>query len=397
MTPDIEPVLTDHPDTDVNGAEPAAAPNWKAILHEPRRVVVKVGSSTLAAIVDGRPYLDAFVDAISGLRKAGLDVVIVTSGAVACGMQRLNFTERPRELALVQALAAVGQADLMGRYGASFARHGLQSAQILLTHEDIARRHHFLSLRHTLAELFDLGVVPIVNENDTVATEELRFGDNDRLAAAFATVLEADLVILLSDIPCLYDRDPRLDSRAMPIREVAKIDDQVKQMAGRAGSGVGTGGMVSKIEAAQIAVEAGIPLVIALGADPTIVPRLIAGEPLGTLFHPTKKVDRRRHWIGFLSKVQGVVLVDAGAVRALRERPASLLPIGVTGVIGHFAAGEGVEIRGPDNVAIGRGLVGYDDKTLASIAGLRSDAVAERLGRSVIDPVIHRNDLVLTH
>lgn len=388
--------MPDHDHDSGNGSgDGSERSDWRLILDEPRRLVVKVGSSTLAATIDGRPYLDALVDEIAGLRKRGFDVVIVTSGAVACGMQRLSFTERPRELARVQALAAVGQADLMGRYGASFARHGLQSAQILLTHEDIARRHHFLSLRHTLSELFELGVVPIVNENDTVATEELRFGDNDRLAAAFATVLEADLVILLSDIPCLYDRDPRLDDRARPIREVARIDDQIKQMAGRAGSGVGTGGMVSKIEAAQIAVEAGIPLVIALGSDPSIVPRLVDGQPLGTLFHPNKKVDRRRHWIGFLSKLQGVVTVDAGAVRALRERPASLLPIGVTAVSGHFAAGDGVEIRGPDQSLIGRGLVGYDAKTLETILGLRSDAVAERLGRAVIDPVVHRNDLVL--
>jgi glutamate 5-kinase len=389
MMPDHEP---DHADP----SEPSHTNHgWRSVMGEPRRIVVKVGSSTLSATIDGKPYLDLLVDEVAGLWSRGFEVTIVTSGAVACGMQRLGFSERPRELAKVQALAAVGQADLMGRYGASFLRYGRQAGQILLTHEDIARRHHFLSLRHTFAELVDLGVVPIVNENDTVATEELRFGDNDRLAAAFATVLEADLVILLSDIPCLYDRDPRTDSRAQPIREVPRIDDQVKQMAGKAGSGVGTGGMVSKIEAALIAVEAGIPLIIALGADPTILPKLIAGEPLGTLFHPHKRVDRRRHWIGFLSKLQGIITVDAGAVRALRERPASLLPIGVIGVDGHFSAGDGVEIRGPDQALIGRGLVGYDAKTLESIRGLRSDAVAERLGRQVIDPVVHRNDLVL--
>ena len=373
--------------------------NWKPFYGpsgQPRRLVVKVGSSTLTATLEGAPYLDALVDVVAALRRAGHEVVIVTSGAVACGMQRLGFSERPRELAQVQALAAVGQADLMGRYLASLLRHGLQGAQILLTHEDIARRHHFLSLRHTLTELLDLGVVPIVNENDTVATEELRFGDNDRLAAAFSTVLEADLVILLSDIACLYDRDPRVDPDAQPIREVERIDDEIRRMAGTAGSGVGTGGMVSKIEAAQIAVEAGIPLVIAQGRDPRILLRITQVEPEGTLFQPHKKIDRRRHWIGFLSKLHGAVTIDAGAVRALRERPASLLPIGVTAVSGHFNAGDGVEIRGPDGAVIGRGLCGYDHKTLESILGLRSDAVADKLGRSLIDPVIHRNDLVLT-
>jgi len=372
--------------------------NWKPFYGPngiARRLVIKVGSSTLSTWIDGAPYLDAFVTVIADLRKAGHEVVVVTSGAVACGMQRLGFSERPRELAQVQALAAVGQADLMGRYGASFLRHGIQCAQILLTHEDIARRHHFLSLRHTVAELFELGVVPVVNENDTVATEELRFGDNDRLAAAFSTVLEADLVILLSDIACLYDRDPRTEPNAQPVREVARIDDAIRQMAGSAGSGVGTGGMVSKIQAAQIAVEAGIPLVIAHGGDPRILNRIALGSPEGTLFHPNKKVDRRRHWIGYLSKLHGAVTVDAGAVKALRSRPASLLPIGVVAVSGHFMGGDGVEIRGPEGEVIGRGLVGYDHKTLESIVGLRSDAVADKLGRSLIVPVIHRNDLVL--
>ena len=375
-----------------------SAPSWKPFYGPSgvaRRVVVKVGSSTLSTQLDGAPYLDAFVAVVADLQKAGHEVVIVTSGAVACGMQRLRFSERPRELAQVQALAAVGQADLMGRYGVAFQRHGIQCAQILLTHEDIARRHHFLSLRHTLAELLELRVVPVVNENDTVATEELRFGDNDRLAAAFSTVLEADLVILLSDIACLYDRDPRVDPMAQPIREVAVIDDAIRAMAGSAGSGVGTGGMVSKIQAAQIAVEAGIPLVIANGADPRIVARILGGAPEGTLFHPHKRVDRRRHWIGFLSKVHGAVMVDAGAVRALRSRPASLLPIGVVGVVGHFEVGDGVEIRGFEGEVIGRGLVGYDSKTLETIRGLRSDAVSDKLGRSLIDPVIHRNDLVI--
>jgi glutamate 5-kinase len=373
------------------------AQSWKPVLGHPKRVVLKVGSSTLSLrMPDERPYLDAFVDIVADLKRAHHEVIIVTSGAVACGMQRLGFSERPRELALVQALASVGQAELMARYGASFARHHLHVGQLLLTHEDIARRHHFLSLRHTVSELLELGIVPIVNENDTVATEELRFGDNDRLAAAFSTVLEADLVILLSDIACLYDKDPREHADAAPVREVERIDDDIRAMAGAAGSGVGTGGMVSKIQAAQIAVEAGIPLVIALGADPHIVPRLIAGEPLGTLFHPHKKVDRRRHWIHYLSKSHGSVMIDAGAVTALRSRPASLLPIGVVAVSGHFSAGDGIEIIGPDGEVIARGLVGYDAKTLEDIRGLRSDVVAERLGRSVIDPVVHRNDLVLS-
>lgn len=367
----------------------------RASLRQARRVVVKVGSSTLAATLEGRPYLDVLCDSVAALMETH-QIAIVTSGAVACGMQRLNFTERPRETAKVQALAAVGQAELMGRYGTSMARHGRHAAQLLLTHEDMARRHHFLSLRHTLSELVDLGVLPVINENDSIATEELRFGDNDRLAAAFATVFEADLVILLSDIPCLYNRDPRQDPTAEPVREVDIITDEVRQMAGAAGSGVGTGGMVSKIQAADIAVEAGIPLVIASGGHPHIIAEILAGDSVGTLFHAHKRVDRRRHWIGYLSKLAGGVHVDAGAAKALCERHASLLPIGVTRVSGHFEAGEGVGIYDPEGKLIGRGLVGYDSRTLELIVGLRSDAISERLGRTLIDPVVHRNDLVLS-
>jgi len=364
--------------------------SWKPVLRNVRRVVVKVGSSTLAEI-----GLATLAHSLGQLRARGYEVALVTSGAVACGMQRLGLSERPREVALVQALAAVGQADLMARYQAAFAALGMQAAQVLLTHEDLATRRSFMNVRHAMFALLELGVVPIANENDTVATEELRFGDNDRLAAAFATVLDADLVLLLSDIPCLYDRDPRVDPAAEPVRVVERIDKRVRDMAGAAGSGVGTGGMVSKIQAAEIAVEAGIPLVIALGSDPSVCLRVVEGEPEGTLFMPQKRVDRRRHWIGFLSRLEGAVHIDQGAVDALRARGSSLLPIGVIGVEGWFERGDGVAVKGPGGDVIARGLVGYDARTLDGIRGMRSDAVADKLGRHDIEPVIHRNDLVL--
>ncbi len=370
----------------------------RSVLGVVRRVVVKVGSSTLAAT----GALDALVDAVAGLHRGNgeppLEVAIVTSGAVACGMQRLGFAERPRELARIQALAAIGQADLMARYQASFARHGRVAAQILLTHQGLARRDDFLNVRHALRELLELGVVPIANENDTVATEELRFGDNDRLAAAFATVIDADLVILLSDIPHLFAEDPRQNPAAEPVMEVPLIDESIHMMAGAAGSAVGTGGMASKILAATIAVEAGIPLVIAHGRDPRIIHQIVAGEVVGTLFHPRKKLDRRRHWIGFLSRLSGSILIDQGAVNALRGGRSSLLPIGVTGSDGYFARGDGVAIKGPDGQVVARGLAGYDRDEVEQIRGLRSEAVAERLGKAPadpIEPVVHRNDLVL--
>ena len=356
-----------------------------------RRLVVKLGSSTLAGV-----DLDALVDEVQRLRQDGVEVAIVTSGAVASGLVRLNIAERPSDLAKVQAIAAVGQVDLMARYRNAFARHGAHCAQILITHEGLAERRHFINVRHTLSELFELGVVPIVNENDTVATEELRFGDNDRLAAAIATVLDADLVILLSDIDALYTADPRVDASARPIHEVASIDDGVRAVAGTAGSSVGTGGMISKVQSAEIAVEAGIPLVIARGDDPSLIGRIVAGERIGTLFAANEhRKDRRRHWIAFLSRLKGTVVVDAGAVQALRDRGSSLLPIGVVAVHGAFASGDGVLIEGPDGEPIARGLVGYDHQTLARIQGRKSDDISRLLDRTGVDPVVHRNDMVL--
>ncbi len=367
----------------------AAGSERGRILGNVRRIVVKVGSSTLQAV-----SLDVLTDALVALRRRGVDVALVTSGAVACGMQRMGLGERPRELTQVQALAAVGQADLMARYQVSFGRHGIAAAQVLLTHGDLAERGNFLNIRHTLRELFGYGVVPIANENDTVATDELRFGDNDRLAAAFATVVEADLVVLLSDIPSLFDKDPRKHPDAAPIPDVHRIDDTIRGMGGEAGSGVGTGGMSSKIEAADIATRAGIPLIIANGADPSILGSIMRGDVVGTLFHPQRQITRRRHWIGFLSRTLGVLRVDAGAAQALRETSSSLLPIGVTAVEGHFAIGDAVEIRDGDGVLIGRGLVNYESDLLVQIRGLKRDAVGQKLGRTYVDPVIHRNDFV---
>lgn len=374
-------------------ADHATPPSDRAPLFASlRRVVVKVGSSTLQAL-----NLDRLTDALAELRARGVEVALVTSGAVACGLQRLGFAERPKELAQIQALAAIGQAELMARYQHSLARHGLVCAQILLTHGDLAERRHFLNIRHTLHALLGYGIIPIANENDTVATDELRFGDNDRLAAAFATVVEADLVVLLTDIDALFDSDPRTNPAARALADVFVIDGTIRGMAGAAGSAVGTGGMRSKVEAADIATRAGIPLVIAQGADPAILSRIIAGEVVGTLFHPQRQIPRRLHWISYLSRTLGVVHVDAGAAAALRETASSLLPIGVTRLEGHFAPGDAVEIRDPQGGLVGRGLTNYNSETLNEIKGLRRDDVRARLGgaEAYVDPVVHRNDLVV--
>lgn len=356
-----------------------------------RRVVVKLGSSLVVS-----EHFPRLVSELVTLRATGVEVAVVTSGAVAAGMAVMALDERPAALSQVQALAALGQGELMGRYGKEFGRAGIRCAQLLLTHEDLSSRRHFMNISHTLEATFSLGLVPVVNENDTVATEELRFGDNDRLAAALAIVVEADLVVLLSDIDALYDADPRLHPTASAIHEVTHIDDAVREVAGAAGSTVGTGGMASKVAAAELATRAGIPLVIAAGEQPGLLGRVHAGEVVGTCFHPVgSRVGRRRHWIGFLSKVLGTLQIDAGAVTALRERGSSLLPVGVRGVEGHFCRGDAVRVVGPDGVEVARGLVGYDADDVRRIAGRSTAEVPQILENTAADPVIHRNDLNL--
>ncbi len=356
-----------------------------------RRVVVKLGSTLVVS-----EHFERLVADLQALRCGGIEVAVVTSGAVAVGMQLMDLAERPAELSQVQALAALGQGELMGRYNTAFGVSGARCAQILLTHEDLSDRRHFMNVRHTLEATFAMALVPVVNENDTVATEELRFGDNDRLASALATVIDADLVVLLSDIDALYDADPRVVAAAAPIHEVARIDDAIRAMAGAAGSEVGTGGMASKVAAAELAVLAGIPLVVAAGEVPQVLARVLAEEQVGTHFHATGRgVGKRRHWIGFLSKVHGSLKVDDGAVRALRERGSSLLPVGVCSVEGHFSRGDAVSIVGPDGVEVARGLVGYDAADVRRIAGHPSADVPRILENTAADAVVHRNDLLL--
>ncbi len=351
---------------------------------------MKLGSTTL---ISGD--LEALGAQVAVLKARGLEVAVVSSGAVACGMEVLGLTERPTELALVQAYAAAGQAELMARWGAAMAAHGVRCAQILLTHEDLSDRRHFLNARHTLQALLRLGLVPIVNENDTVATEELRFGDNDRLAAALATVMDADLVVLLSDVDAVYDRDPA-DEGAAPVRRVEIISESLRAAAGASGSALGVGGMASKLEAAELAQEAGIPLVVASGSEADVLLRIVEGHEVGTRFLAADRSrGLRRHWIGFLSKVRGEIHVDAGATRALEEKGSSLLAAGVRRATGAFERGDAVVLVGPEGEEIGRGLVAYGLEEVQRIAGCRSEEVRQILGQSVVDPVIHRDDLMM--
>jgi glutamate 5-kinase len=358
------------------------------------RVVVKVGSSSLTS---GGGGLDperivALVDALAAARHAGREIVLVSSGAIAAGLTPLTLRSRPRDLATQQAAASVGQGLLMGRYTALFAERGLTVGQVLLTVDDVTRRGHYRNAYRTFGRLLDLGVVPIVNENDTVATHEIRFGDNDRLAALVAHLVHAEALILLSDIDALYTTHPRRPE-ARRLAEVHSEDDLAAVDVSARGSAIGTGGMITKIDAARIATSAGIPAVLAAAeqAGPAL-----AGEPVGTLFHPTgRRRPTRQLWLRHASDARGELVLDAGAVQAVVTRNASLLPAGVTAVHGHFRAGEAVNLVDPEGAVVARGLVNFDADELPALLGKTTGQIATELGSGFDRTVVHRDALVV--
>jgi glutamate 5-kinase len=359
-----------------------------------RRVVVKIGSSSLTKGGGIDPdRVVQLVDTLADVRKAGTEVVLVSSGAIAAGLTPLRLKRRPRDLATQQAAASVGQGLLVHRYTEEFARHELQVGQVLLTLDDVTRRGHYRNAYRTLAKLLELGVLPIVNENDTVATTEIRFGDNDRLAALVAHLVHADLLLLLSDVDGLYDGNPAKPGARL-LTDVYGADDLTVVQLGKAGSaGVGTGGMHTKVEAAAIATGAGIPVVLTSAdrAGPAL-----AGDRVGTMFHPTgRRRPTRLLWLAHATEGKGRVHLDAGAVRALTERKASLLAAGITHVSGTFEVGDPVDLVGPDGAAVARGLVNYDSEELPSLAGRSTRELARELGSSYEREVVHRDDLVL--
>lgn len=353
----------------------------RAAVADAARIVVKVGSSSLTSAAGGldRDRLQALVDAVAA--RPGL--VLVSSGAIAAGLAPLGLARRPRDLATQQAAASVGQAELVHAYSLAFARHRRTVGQVLLTADDVVRRSHYRNAQTTLERLLALGVVPVVNENDAVATDEIRFGDNDRLAALVAHLIRADALVLLSDVDGLYDGDPRR-AGTRRLDEVRSQDDLVGVRAGASSSGVGTGGMASKVDAARVATGAGVPVL--LGAA-TEAAALLAGQG-GTFFAPTgRRRSARLLWLAHASTPAGRLVLDAGAVTAVVQRRLSLLPAGVLAVHGDFVAGDPVELTDEHGTPVARGLVGYD---AAELPGL--------LGRSTRDggirEVVHRDDLV---
>ncbi|MBA0049854.1 glutamate 5-kinase [Streptomyces sp. AJS327] len=361
-----------------------------------RRIVVKVGSSSLTTRSGGldADRVDALVDVLATHREQdGREIVLVSSGAIAAGLAPLGLDRRPRDLARQQAAASVGQGLLVARYTASFARYGQRVGQVLLTSDDTSRRAHYRNAYRTLDKLLAMGAVPIVNENDTVATDEIRFGDNDRLAALVAHLVRADLLVLLSDVDGLYDGDPSLpgSSRITEVTGPAELAGIDISTAGRAG--LGTGGMVTKVEAAGIAAAAGVPVVLTSAARAA---EALGGGETGTLFHRTgRRTTGRLLWLAHASTPLGALVLDPGAVRAVVERRTSLLPAGIAAVEGGFSAGDPVELRDQEGRAVARGLVNYDAAELPRLLGRSTHDLARELGPEYEREVVHRDDLVL--
>ncbi len=370
-----------------------ASPDPRAQLTQARRVVVKIGSRLVAESPAGRPA--ALADQIAVLRRRDIEVVIVSSGAIALGVRQLRLPRRPHELPALQAAASVGQSRLMQHWEHAFAVHDLAIGQVLVTHDDLGDRRRFLSARLTLRALLDHGVVPIINENDTVATEEIKFGDNDQLAALVCNLVSADALVILTDVEGVRDAA----GVRMPI--VHDIEREAAPVATGSTSGVGSGGMASKVASARIVTRTGVPAVVAPGREPDVLTRVLAGADLGTLFVPGPDVlSARKHWIAYGAKPAGRLIVDGGAARALRDLGKSLLPAGLVAVEGEFELGDTVSIvvagiAGAAGIEIARGLAAYPAADLRKISGLQSAAIEATLGYKSIDEAIHRDDLVI--
>lgn len=366
----------------------------RAGIEQAAPLVVKVGSSSLtdsAGRLDVQA-LNSLVAALAAHRDRGRSVVLVSSGAIAAGMGPLQLPSRPVDLPTQQAAASVGQGVLLAAYTAAFAAHGVVVGQVLLTADDVTRRGHYLNARRTLERLLALGVVPVVNENDTVATQEIRFGDNDRLAALVAQLIDAHGLLLLSDVDALYDGPPsRSGSAQVPF--VESPDALVGLDIGGSGSGVGTGGMVTKVEAATIATSAGVPTLLTSAQHAADA---LAGAPVGTVFAPTRRRGRaRRIWLEHATRALGRLVLDDGAVAAVTQRRKSLLPAGIRGVEGTFSTGDAVDIVGPSGEVVARGLVNYDSRELPTLLGRGTKDLARELGPAYEREVIHRDDLVV--
>lgn len=368
------------------------------MFKDARRIVVKVGSSLVTNQGKGLDHeaLACWAEQMSQLKEMGKEIVLVSSGAIAEGMQRLNWEKRPTALYELQAAAAVGQMGMAQAYATSFFQHSLHAAQILLTHEDLSNRTRYLNARSTLKRLLALNVIPIINENDTVATEEIRFGDNDTLAALVTNLVEADVLVILTDQTGLFTGDPRVDKQAKLINEAEAGDPDIARMAGGVGSHIGRGGMQSKVLAAKRAARSGAHTIIASGSEENILIRLANDEMIGTrLLAKIPILAARKQWLADYLQVCGELTLDSGAVTALKSAGKSLLPIGVTHVNGNFKRGDAVSCLDPQGNEIARGLVNYSAVESQKILRQASDQISAILGYVDESELIHRDNLVL--
>jgi len=369
----------------------------KALLERARRVVVKVGSGVIAA--EGlleEQQVEALAQGVCRLLNRDLEVLLVSSGAVAAGKGALGINGRPATIPLKQAAAAVGQSRLMRAYKEAFRNDDRLVAQILLTRDDLGHRRRYLNARNTLMTLLEHKVTPIINENDTVVVEEIRFGDNDNLSALVCQLAEADLLVILSDVDGLYDKDPAKHDDAVLIPEVSDITPEIEAMAGKAATLVGTGGMETKLQAARTATHTGVATLIVDGREPDILVRVFDGEQLGTLFLPNeKKMAARKHWIAFSKRPRGSLFLDDGACRALGSGGKSLLSSGISRFEGNFERGDAVKLCDLEGEEFARGVISYSHLELARIVGHKSSEIEALLGYKYGDEIVHRDNLVL--
>lgn len=367
-------------------------------IKKAKRIVIKIGSSILTDeknIIDEK-FLDHLAAQIKLLQTKGKEIIIVSSGAVAAGMMVLNLKQKPKSISEKQALAAFGQGFLIAKYNDIFSKFDMLIAQVLLTSEDIADRKRYLNAKNTLESLISKKIIPIINENDTVATSEIKLGDNDNLSAEVACLLEADLLIILSDVEGFYDNDPKISKDAKVIDTVSDISRYIEKASSKSGTILGTGGIYTKLQAAQKVTIMGIPCVLAKGKMENVITKILKGEKIGTFFVPIeKRISHRKYFIAFNVKPKGRIIIDDGAKEAIIKKGKSLLPSGIIKASGNFDIGDVVEIEDKKNNKIARGLVNYSAIEVEKIKGIKSSEIEKKLGYKYEDEVIHRNNLVL--
>ncbi|MFA5015848.1 MAG: glutamate 5-kinase [Actinomycetota bacterium] len=371
----------------------------KKYLENIKRIVIKIGSSSLTLKAGGldRTGIKKFVDEATSLVSRGIEVIIVTSGAIAAGLESLKIKKKPEDITMLQAAACVGQLELMSIYSGLFLKNNLKTGQILLTHEDTTRRKQYLNIKNTIKNLIGLNIIPIINENDSVAVDEIKFGDNDQLAALVAILAEADTLIILTDIDGVYDKDPRIYSGARLIPYIDKINEDIERAAGGIGSTYGIGGMKSKIKAAKICSFSGIKTIIANSRRKNILNKIIAGEDTGTFFAPqtAKKIKSIKKWIAFGKKTRGAIVIDRGAEEAVLNKGKSILAVGVVGVEGKFDKGDTLQVFSLDGKLIARGICNFSSEEMQKIKGKNKKKILSEFDDSMRTEVIHRDCLVV--